>query len=91
VQVRSATVPQLVVVFSPPSSYFPFSFLLQLMDVWPVGVKRRGKAPMPFVSKEIYFTCVQPAEEIFYTESDDPNLWAQWERRVEAVHLEARE
>jgi len=28
--------------------------------------------------------------KLFYTESDDPNLWAQWERRVEAVHLEAR-
>ncbi|MBA7704639.1 hypothetical protein ES703_113456 [subsurface metagenome] len=61
------------------------------MDVWPVGVKRRGKAPMPFVSKEIYFTCVQPAEEIFYTEADSPELWAQWERRVEPVHLSARE
>jgi len=46
---------------------------------------------MPFVSKEIYFTCVQPAEEIFYTEADSPELWAQWERRVEPVHLSARE
>lgn len=72
------------------SSSFPFSFLLQLMDVWPVSVRRRGKAPMPFVSKEIYFTCVEGAEVIFYNEFDNSDLWAQWERRVQCIHMEAR-
>lgn len=43
-----------------------YGTLLQLIDKWPYTVKRRNRAPMPFVSKHIIITSVLRPEECYH-------------------------
>lgn len=43
----------------------PYNFLLQLIDKWPLNVKRRGREPIPFTSKKVIITSSLPPKKIF--------------------------
>lgn len=47
------------------ASDMPYGFLLQLVDKWPVTVKRRSREPVPFLAKKLIVTCSMPPEEAY--------------------------
>lgn len=63
-----------------------YNELLQLIDKWPYSVKRRNKAPAPFISKHIIITSSQKPSEVYkhlaITDSLD-----QLKRRINLVLL----
>lgn len=63
-----------------------YSTMLQLVDKWPHSVKRRNRAPMPFVSKEVIVTSSLPPEGIYKNLAQGDHL-AQLLRRFEVIHM----
>ena len=54
---------QEIVIFNEFRSQFKFSFLLNLMDKWPLDVKVRNKESVPFLAKKLLFTsCDKPQD-----------------------------
>lgn len=54
---------QEIVIFNEFRSQFKFSFLLSLMDKWPLDVKVRNKESVPFLAKKLLFTsCDKPQD-----------------------------
>lgn len=48
-----------------------FDELLQLVDKWPHSVKRRGRMPLPFVSKKVIITSSMSPSDVFGDQSKD--------------------
>lgn len=61
-----------------------YNHLLQLIDKWPTDVRRRGKEPMPFISKHIIITSSLPPEKV-YTYREEQDKIEQLLRRIK-VH-----
>lgn len=64
-----------------------FAELLQLIDKWPYYVKRRGREPVPFVSKLVIITSSKHPNDIYCEEEDSLN---QLYRRMSIEKLEPR-
>lgn len=64
-----------------------FNFLLELIDKWPVCVRRRGREPMPFVSKHIIITSALAPWEVYSNVCTKSDNVAQLLRRVNVVQL----
>lgn len=65
-----------------------YSDLLNLVDKWPHSVPRRGREPMPFISKKVIITSSLPPEDVYHKLSSNDSL-DQLKRRfvVEEVLL----
>lgn len=48
--------------------------LLQLIDKWPYSVPRRGRQPVPFVSKHIIITSIMQPEHIYHKLNDKDGI-----------------
>lgn len=68
----------------------PYNSLLQLIDKWPMKVRRRNREPMPFVSKKIIITSSLKPEEIYKHRSDEDSI-EQLLRRLKIVKLGSEE
>lgn len=77
---------QKVVVINEFRGEIKFSRLLELCDKWPTSVRRRGRAPLPFISEIIIITSCSPPEEIFKNIDDEDRL-DQLYRRFEVRRL----
>lgn len=66
-----------------------FSNLLTLIDKWPTSVKRRGREPFPFISKQVIITSDKPPEIIYY--NVDKDRIGQLLRRIEIHEVTARD
>lgn len=64
----------------------PYNQLLKLADKWETLVPRRGKAPIPFVSKKIIITSVLHPEEVYHNLSMNDSLKQQY-RRIKLVYI----
>lgn len=67
----------------------PYSELLSLIDKWPHSVRRRGREPMPFMSKHIIITSPLAPEETYKNLSQHDDL-AQLNRRITMIYLGKR-
>lgn len=68
----------------------PYNFLLQLIDCYPMSVKRRNRAPIPFVSKLIIITSSLHPEIVYWRRNDEDNI-AQLLRRCQVIRLHSTE
>lgn len=60
---------QETVVFNDFRGEIPYALMLQLVDKYPMTVKRRGRPPMPFVSKHVIVTSALPPEDVYHNVS----------------------
>lgn len=64
----------------------PYNELLQLVDKWPYYVKRRGKEPMPFTSKNVIITSSLRPDQIYHNRNTEDSI-EQLHRRFEIIEL----
>jgi len=72
---------QEIVILNEYRSDFKFSYLLQLVDKWPMNVPVRNKESVPFLSKKIIFTSSQHPTECY--PNIDESRFRQFTRRVD--------
>lgn len=71
---------QNVVVLNDFRGEIPYNQLLQLIDKWPYEVKRRGRPPMPFLSKIVIITSSLCPDKVYHNRADEDKI-AQLLRR----------
>lgn len=64
-----------------------YDFMLQLVDKWPVSVKRRGREPIPFISKTVIITSPLRPEEVYHNRCEKDDI-AQLLRRFEIIDMD---
>lgn len=64
----------------------PYNMLLQLIDKWPMVVRRRGREPVPFVSEQVIITSSLPPQEVYWRRDEQDSI-AQLLRRVSVFKL----
>jgi len=67
----------------------PYDELLQILDKWPYYVPRRGREPMPFVSKKVIITSPLTPEDAYPRRTEKDKI-DQLLRRVNVIHMSAR-
>lgn len=82
---------QPIVVFNEfrGDSHVPFATMLELIDKWPMDVRRRHRSPMPFISKLIIITSPLDPEKVFGRIDKDDNF-DQFKRRIQVVKLDKK-
>jgi hypothetical protein len=60
-----------------------YQFLMKLTDKWPISVKRRNKAPIPFISKKIIITSPEHPKIYYRKVLSEGNNWEQLQDRFE--------
>jgi hypothetical protein len=65
----------------------PYSFLLELCDKWPIKVPRRGRPPLPFLSKKIIITSSMHPKEV-YKNIEEKDSIDQLLRRIDIIFLD---
>lgn len=63
-----------------------YNELLQLVDKWPMTVKRRNREPMPFTSKTVIITSSLHPELVYHRRNSEDSM-EQFMRRFEVVEL----
>lgn len=63
-----------------------YGMLLQLIDKWPMKVKRRGQEPMPFTSKKVIITSSLPPEGVYCNLAKEDSL-DQLYRRIKCFYV----
>lgn len=66
--------------------HIAYDELLALVDKWPVNVNRRGREPMPFISKTVIITSALAPWEVYHNRNDKDSI-EQFFRRFEINHL----
>lgn len=64
----------------------PYDELLQLVDRYPYSVKRRGREPMPFMSKNVIITSSLSPQEVYHNREANDSI-EQLLRRFEVVEF----
>lgn len=77
---------QETVIFNDFRGEVSYNFLLQLVDKWPMWVKRRNREPMPFISKRVVITSSLPPNKIFKKRTAEDSI-AQMLRRFSIIFL----
>lgn len=77
---------QETVIFNDFRAEVPYNQMLQLVDKWPITVRRRNREPMPFLSKTIIVTSSLPPWDLYTRRQEEDNI-AQLLRRFEVVRL----
>lgn len=65
---------QEVVIMNDFRGEIPYNFMLQLVDKWPVNVRRRNREPVPFTSKKIIITSSLKPDEIYHNRNDEDKI-----------------
>jgi len=65
----------------------PYDEILQLVDKWPMSVRRRGREPMPFTSKRVIITSSLTPGEVYHNRDKSDSI-EQLLRRFEVRRLE---
>lgn len=64
----------------------PYKQLLELVDKWPLMVKRRNRGPIPFTSKLVIITSSMPPQMVYHNLSQTDSM-AQLFRRFKVIEL----
>lgn len=67
-----------------------YGFLLNLVDKWPVSVRRRCREPAPFLAKEVIITSSQQPHEVYNNLAENDDL-AQLYRRFSVVYCPSKD
>lgn len=62
----------------------PYNKMLKLVDQWPMKVKRRGRPPIPFVSKHVIITSSLHPSDVYHNREDEDKI-EQLLRRFEII------
>lgn len=81
---------QEIVVINDFRGEIPYNMMLQLIDKWPMKVRRRNREPMPFVSKMIYITSSLRPDQIYRHRDEEDNI-AQLLRRIKVTECKKNE
>lgn len=81
---------QETVILNDFRGHIPYSELLQMIDKWPFCVPRRGREPMPFISKRVIITSVLRPEEVYLNVNARDGI-DQLLRRIEVKTLKAEQ
>ena len=73
---------QEVVILNEFRGQIAYSELLELIDKWPVSVKRRGREPVPFLAKEVRITSARHPANVYAGVTDREDSIDQLLRRV---------
>lgn len=65
---------QETVIINDFRGHIPYNELLQLVDKWPMSVKRRGREPMPFTSKKVIITSSLHPSLIYKHRNEEDSL-----------------
>jgi len=65
---------QPIVVFNDFRGELSYNNMLQLVDKWPVNVRRRNREPMPFTSLEVIITSSLPPWDIYNRRTDEDSI-----------------
>ena len=75
-----------VVIINDFRGHITYNNLLQMIDKWPYSVSRRGKCPLPFVSKHVIITSSLEPSKVYHNRDEEDSI-AQLLRRVKVVYL----
>lgn len=64
----------------------PYNQLLQLLDKWPMTVRRRNLEPWPFTSKRIIITSSLPPDQVYCRRNEEDKI-EQLLRRITLIQL----
>lgn len=64
----------------------PYNDMLNLADIWPAAVSRRGTCPRSFTSRKIYITSSLPPEKVYKNREQEDNI-AQLLRRFKVIKI----
>ena len=77
---------QETVIFNDFRGEVPYNEMLQLIDKFPMTVRRRNREPIPFISKSIIITSSLPPSEVYCKRNDRDSI-AQLLRRLQVIEL----
>lgn len=77
---------QETVIINEYRGWIPYDELLTMVDKWSYSVRRRGKEPMPFMSKKVIITSSLPPEEVYHNRADNDSI-EQLLRRFTIINL----
>lgn len=80
---------QETVVFNDFRGELSYNFMLNLVDKFPFSVKRRGREPLPFISKYVIVTSSLSPEKV-YKNRDSEDKIEQLLRRFEVINITTR-
>ncbi len=63
-----------------------YNVLLEMVDKWPMHVKRRGRAPAPFLAKKVVITSSLPPWEVYHNRAERDSI-EQFMRRFEVIEM----
>jgi len=83
---------QKIVILNDFRGEIPYNMMLQLVDKWPMVVRRRNREPMPFTSEIVIVTSSLPPAQLFNRRADEDDI-AQLLRRfvIECLDTEVVE
>lgn len=77
---------QPIVIINDFRGHIKYDTLLEMIDKWPFTVPRRGREPMPFISKKIIITSSLSPEQVYHNREEQDSI-EQLLRRLKVVHL----
>ncbi len=77
---------QETVIINDFRGWIAYDYLLQIVDKWPLSVKRRGREPIPFMSKTVIITSSLGPEEVYHNREANDSI-EQLMRRFEIIFL----
>jgi hypothetical protein len=77
---------QETVIFNDFRGTVPYNELLQMVDKWPYHVRRRGRCPLPFISKKVIITSSLHPRSVYKNRNENDEL-AQLLRRFEVKKI----
>lgn len=80
-------VQQDIVIINDFRGHLSYDFMLQLVDKWPFSVPRRGREPMPFISKKVIVTSSLSPHEVYNRREQNDSI-KQLLRRFEIICLD---
>lgn len=80
---------QEIVIINDFRGEIKYGELLQIIDKWPYFVKRRGREPMPFISKKVIITSTQTPWEVYNKLSESDNM-NQLLRRIKLINSQGQ-
>lgn len=83
-------VQQPVVVINDFRGEIPYNEMLQLIDKWPLSLRRRNREPIPFMSSLVIITSSLPPEEVYHRRAEE-DLIQQLLRRITVIELTGTE
>jgi len=76
---------QETVIINDFRGHIPYNELLQMIDKWPYQVRRRGRAPLPFISKRVIITSSLCPEEVYHNRDKEDKI-EQLLRRIKVIN-----